>query len=81
MTIDREQSVEGSTGLVPPSLTTRGHWFGPPKSPVSGWFSERATGALDTGVLLLAPIGYEYWTTHRAMRNLAERLALIIHVV
>jgi alpha-beta hydrolase superfamily lysophospholipase len=28
------------------------------------------------GVVLLPPLGYEYWTTHHALRELAERLAM-----
>jgi dienelactone hydrolase len=32
-----------------------------------------ATGSV--GVVLVPPIGYEYWTSHRTLRTLAERLA------
>ncbi len=45
------------------------------------WLSETHKSNGKSGVILLPPIGYEYWTTHRAMRELAEELARSGHSV
>ncbi|MFN2418768.1 MAG: alpha/beta fold hydrolase [Candidatus Limnocylindria bacterium] len=34
-----------------------------------------ASGLGQSGVLVLPPVGYQYWSTHRTLRVLAERLA------
>ena len=54
---------------------TTAHWFGPAERPLLGWLSVPADGTSRAGVVLLPPIGYEYWSSHRTMRALAERLA------
>ncbi len=56
-------------------LETSAHWFGPPGRPLLGWLSAPDDGASRAGVVLLPPVGYEYWSSHHAMRALAERLA------
>jgi alpha-beta hydrolase superfamily lysophospholipase len=40
-----------------------------------GWLSEPTAGGGTTGVVVIPPLGYEYWTTHRTLRTLAEELA------
>jgi alpha-beta hydrolase superfamily lysophospholipase len=54
---------------------TTGHWFGPPERPLLGWVTSPADGQSAGGVLILAPVGYEFMTTHRTLRVLAEQLA------
>jgi len=57
------------------SLRQRAVWFGPAEHPLLGWLTQPASGPGETGVVLVPPLGYEYWTTHRAVRAIAERLA------
>lgn len=57
-----------------PGFTTRGLWFGPARHPVAGWWTTPAQASRD-GVVIAAPLGYEYWSTHRSLRTLAEALA------
>jgi len=57
------------------SLRQRALWFGPDDRPLLGWLTQPASGPGATGVVVVPPLGYEYWTTHRALRALAERLA------
>ena len=63
------------------AVTTRAHWFGEADEPTLSWLTEPVGSTGRSGVLLLPPIGYDYWTTHRAMRDLAERLAANGHRV
>jgi pimeloyl-ACP methyl ester carboxylesterase len=46
-----------------------------------GWLSEPAEGRGDIGVLVLPAVGYQYWSAHRTLRVLAERLAASGHLV
>lgn len=55
-----------------------GHWFGPTERPLCGWWSEPARGSRH-GVVVLPPLGYEYWSAHRTVRALAEKLAAAGH--
>jgi len=57
------------------SLRQRAVWFGPTDRPLLGWLTQPASGPGETGVVVVPPLGYEYWTTHRALRAVAERLA------
>jgi alpha-beta hydrolase superfamily lysophospholipase len=50
-------------------------WFGPEDLPVFGWFHPGAAPARPTGVVLCSPLGIEMMSTHRAYRQLANRLA------
>ena len=57
------------------AVETSGLWIGPEERPLLAW-STRPVGATgELGVIVLPPIGYEYWTSHRTLRVLAERLA------
>jgi len=61
--------------------TVSGHWFGAPDRPLLGWLSRPSGGPAGSGVLILAPIGYEYWSSHHSLRILAQRLAAAGHLV
>jgi dienelactone hydrolase len=56
-------------------VTTVGRWFGAPESASFGWLSTAHGVATTNAVLILPPIGYEYWSAYRTTRVLAERLA------
>lgn len=56
-------------------VSTVGCWLGPAERPIAGWRSSPASGPTSVGVLIVPPLAYEYWTTHRSLRALAERLA------
>lgn len=53
-----------------------GRWFGPADRPLAGWWTAPARDSLD-GVVIAPPLGYEYWSTHRSLRTLAESLVHI----
>ena len=58
----------------------QGGWFGPDERPLAGWWSLPATSTRH-GVVIAGPIGYEWWSTHRTLRTLAECLADRGHTV
>lgn len=58
-------------GGVPRS---QGFWFGAADRPLAGWWTPPSRSSRD-GVLIVPPLGYEYWSTHRSLRSLAESLA------
>ncbi len=62
-------------------MTARGHWFGPAGRPLLGWLSADEATARSSGVVILPPVGYQYWSSYRTLRVLAERLAGDGHVV
>lgn len=62
-------------------VRTQGGWIGPPERPLSGWLSHDPDRATSSGVLVVPPVGYEWWTAHRTLRTVAERLAAAGHVV
>jgi alpha-beta hydrolase superfamily lysophospholipase len=64
-----------TTSVAWRSLRQRAVWFGPEDRPLLGWLTQPASGPGETGVVVVPPLGYEYWTTHRALRALSERLA------
>lgn len=67
--------MTAGAGAPPPTEVAEPVWLGAPGSAIMGWVS-RPQGAADgTAVVIVAPIGYEYWTTQRTLRALAERLA------
>src|SRR3954470_12671868 len=70
-----------ATSVAPAALRSRGHWFGPAERPLMGWLTTPAAGAGQSGVLILPPLGYQYWSSHRTLRTIAERLADMGHTV
>ena len=62
------------------SSDPQGGWFGPDERPLAGWWSLPASPTRH-GVVIAGPIGYEWWSTHRTLRTLAERLADRGHTV
>jgi alpha-beta hydrolase superfamily lysophospholipase len=61
--------------------TTVPHWLGTSAEPILGWLSLPPDGLhRRSGVLLVGPISYEYWTSYRSLRVLAERLATDGHL-
>jgi esterase/lipase len=63
------------------SFETVATWFGDPGRPLLGWLSRPAGGAGRCGVVIAPPLAYEYWSSHRSLRALAERLAGAGHTV
>ena len=56
-------------------VATTGQWIGPASRPLMGWLTAPVDGTSAVGVVIVPPVGYEYWTAHRTLRTLAERLA------
>ena len=56
-------------------VDTSGRWIGPADRPLLSWMTTPAGGTGSIGVVIAPPIGYELWSSHRALRTLAERLA------
>ncbi len=56
-------------------LSARPRWLGPDDRPLLGWLSTPRAGGSESGVLILPPVGYPWWSVHRTLRVLAERLA------
>ena len=61
------------------AVSTEGRWIGPAQRPLLTWVSTTAA-ARASGILILPPVGYQWWSTHRSLRVLAERLADAGHV-
>lgn len=80
------RSAAGSTteeregGTSDPVVWTRGHWFGPSGRPLLGWLTSAEGRPSTSGVLILPPVGYSYWSSHWTLRVLAERLAARGHL-
>jgi pimeloyl-ACP methyl ester carboxylesterase len=84
------RSFEHTTPSTPPAeaagsdaqhVDTDAIWFGDAGRPQLGWLSRPAAGVGASGIVIAPPVGYEYWCSHRALRALAERLALAGHAV
>src|SRR4051794_23249931 len=67
--------------VAPVAVRSRGHWFGPDERPLMGWLTTPPDGASTSGVLILPPVGYQYWSSHRTLRTVGERLADMGHTV
>ena len=63
------------TTLVSDPLATTGQWIGPSERPLMSWLTAPVESASGVGVVIAPPVGYEYWSAHRTLRTLAERLA------
>lgn len=61
------------TALHP--VRTSGRWIGPTVRPLMSWVTEPVGTSASVGVVIVPPFGYEYWSSHRTLRTLAERLA------
>ncbi len=61
-------------------LVTVPRWFGPAERPLLGWLTVAAEPTA-SGVVMLPPVGYEWWSSHRTLRTVAERLAAAGHTV
>ena len=69
-----------STPPVTLDRIASGAWFGPDDRSLAGWWSAPVRPT-DSGVVIAPAIGYEWWSTHRTLRTLAERLADSGHLV
>src|ERR1700694_4480821 len=56
-------------------IETTGRWIGPADRPLMSWLTTPTHGIGAVGVVIVPPVGYEYWTSHRTLRTLAEQLA------
>lgn len=56
-------------------------WVGDPARPTMLWLSGPAAGGARGGVVVLPPLGYQWWSAHRTHRVIAERLAGAGHLV
>ncbi len=55
--------------------STTGGWFGEEGSASFGWLSGPSDGSPASGVLVLPPVGYGFWSSYSTLRALAEALA------
>ncbi|MGI8712462.1 MAG: hypothetical protein ACR2NR_04620 [Solirubrobacteraceae bacterium] len=65
-------------------VRTQGIWFGDDDRPALGWLTrdrDTSTAPVQTAVVIAPPFGYPYWSSHRTLRVLAERLAARGHAV
>lgn len=63
------------------AVSTVGRWFGPPERPLLGWLSRPPVAVTSVGVAILPAVGYPYWSSHRTLRTIAERLVGSGHTV
>jgi len=63
------------------TVATRAEWFGGAARPLLGWVTAAEPCAGASTVVIAAPIGYEYCSSHRTLRTLAETLAARGHRV
>ena len=76
--------TESSTGPAPTatgSSRSPAVWIGIEDTGAVGWVNRPGTGASPSGVLIVPPLGYEYWSSHEALRELATRLSAQGHIV
>jgi pimeloyl-ACP methyl ester carboxylesterase len=62
-------------------LITQGLWFGRDAGAAFGWLSHARTWLDRSGVLILPPVGYAWWSAYATRRVLAERLVATGHTV
>lgn len=63
------------------AVRTTGRWFGPAGRPLLGWLSCAPDRMSVSGVVVLPPVAYAYWCSHRTLRVLAETLVERGHTV
>jgi alpha-beta hydrolase superfamily lysophospholipase len=68
-------TVGDASAMAPFPIQTTGRWIGPVDRPLMSWITAPTDRAGDVGVVIVPPVGYEYWTSHRTLRTLAEELA------
>lgn len=56
-------------------VRTEGRFIGAHDRPLAAWLSTPDGGGGSRGAIVAPPLGYEYWTAHRTLRVVAERLA------
>lgn len=56
-------------------ITVEPFFFGPSEGRLYGCYERPKATTRTTGILLCNPMGPEYWSTHRGLRQLASRLA------
>jgi pimeloyl-ACP methyl ester carboxylesterase len=67
---------------APATVQTVARWIGPAERPLLSHVTVGSgAAARASGIVILPPLGYQWWTTHRTLRVLAERLAAAGHVV
>ena len=73
--------IGGVASVQAGQVHTAGVWLGGLERPLAGWLSRPASGSTGSGIVLLPPVGYPYWCSHRTLRVLAETLAGQGHTV
>lgn len=75
-TVDLRVLGSGEKGSVLAAVRTHGRWIASEERPLTAWLSTTDDDrASESGVLILSPVGYPYWSSHQTLRVLAERLA------
>src|ERR1700734_1110922 len=57
------------------AIETSGRWMRPVDSPLMSCVTAPVRGTGPVGAVIVPPVGYEYMSSHRTLRPLAERLA------
>jgi len=66
---------DATTAVTAQPVVTVARWIGRAERPLLSWLTTPAEGTGSVGVVVVPPIGYELWSSHRTLRTLAERLA------
>ena len=70
-----------SRGIAAAPVVTEGGWIGHAERAGFGWLSTAGGTASGSGVLVLAPVGYAWWSSYQTLRRVSERLAGLGHTV
>jgi dienelactone hydrolase len=73
--------MTAAPSLAAMTVVAEGRWFGAEDAPVFGWLSTAAGPVGPSGVLVLPPVGYAWWSGYRTQRVLADALAAAGHAV
>jgi len=63
------------------TVVTAGRWIGHGERAAFGWLSAARGVATGSGVLVLPPVGYAWWSSYQTLRLVSERLARLGHTV